>query len=195
MSKEKTKATLLEAGRRIFLEKGYNHAGIEAVLQAAGVPKGSFYYYFDSKEDFGLQVLNHFAECYQTDIERYLGDASLSPLERLRRYFEGVCERLESQQCRNGCLVGNLSQEMAAQSEVFRHRLEEIFEGWVDRYADCLEQAQRGGEIPPDLDVHELAEFWLNSWQGAVLRAKTMRSTKPIRTFLNVVFGSILQVS
>ena len=91
MSKEKTKAVLLEAGKRVFLEKGYNHAGIEAILQAAGVPKGSFYYYFESKEDFGLQVLNSFAEGYNENFERDLGDMAVSPLERLRRYFEAAC--------------------------------------------------------------------------------------------------------
>jgi TetR/AcrR family transcriptional repressor of nem operon len=194
MSKEKTKTVLLEAGKRVFLEKGYNHAGIEAILQAAGVPKGSFYYYFESKEDFGLQVLDSFAESYNENFVRDLGDPSSSPLDRLRRYFEAACQRIESQQqCRNGCLVGNLSQEMAAQSEAFRARLEEIFDGWVNRYADVLAQAQQLGEIPAHLDVHELAEFWLNSWQGAVLRAKTIRSTVPLKTFLNVVFGSLLQ--
>lgn len=193
MSKEKTKAILLEAGKQVFLAKGYNHAGIEAILQAAGVPKGSFYYYFDSKEDFGLQVINRFAECYQENIDRYLGDRMLAPLDRLRGYFESVCERLESQQCRNGCLVGNLSQEMADQSEVFRARLEEIFAGWVAGYAECLAEAQAAGAISAHLDVQELAEFWLNSWQGAVLRAKATRSTKPLRTFLNVMFGYILQ--
>ncbi|WP_422928802.1 TetR family transcriptional regulator C-terminal domain-containing protein [Singulisphaera sp. PoT] len=194
MSKEKTKITLLEAGKKVFLEKGYNNAGIEAILQTAGVPKGSFYYYFESKEDFGLQVINHFAAIYQANIEQFLDDEALGPLERLRRYFESTVERLESQQCRNGCLVGNLSQEMAAQSEVFRARLEEIFQGWVNRYAEVLDLAQRSGEIPPHLDVHELAEFWLNSWQGATLRAKATRSTGPLRTFLNIMFGYILQV-
>jgi TetR/AcrR family transcriptional repressor of nem operon len=193
MGKETTKANLLEAGKRIFLEKGYNHSGIEAILQTAGVPKGSFYYYFESKEDFGVQVLNHFAGTYDAELGRYLGDSRLSPLERLRRYSESVCERLESRRCRNGCLVGNLSQELADQSERFRTRLEEIFEGWVDRYADCLREAQVLGEIPVHLDVHELAEFWLNSWQGAVLRAKTNRSTAPLRTFLNMMFVYVLQ--
>jgi TetR/AcrR family transcriptional repressor of nem operon len=193
MSKEKTKAALLEAGKRVFLEKGYNHSGIEAILQEAGVPKGSFYYYFDSKEDFGVEVLNRFAECYNETIDRSLSDVSLSPLDRLRRHFEGICERLESQQCRNGCLVGNLSQEMADQSERFRARLEEIFEGWVDRYADCLRQAQASGEISPDLDVHDVAEFWLNSWQGAILRAKSMRSTAPLRLFISQIFNFVLQ--
>jgi TetR/AcrR family transcriptional regulator, transcriptional repressor for nem operon len=193
MSKETTKATLLEAGRRIFLERGYNHSGIEAILQAAGVPKGSFYYYFNNKEDFGLQVINHFAAAYDADMDRYLGDAGLSPLSRMRRLCEGVVERLESKACRNGCLVGNLSQEMADQSEVFRARLEEIFERWVDRYADCLRQAQEAGELPAHHDPRELAGFWLNSWQGAVLRAKTMRSTAPLRTFLRIMFDAVLR--
>ncbi len=193
MSKETTKMALLEAGQRVFLERGYNNAGIEAILQAAKVPKGSFYYYFPCKEDFGLQVLNRFAEAHDADLDRFLGDTTLSPLARLRRRGEAICERLESQDCRNGCLVGNLSQEMADQSEVFRARLAEIFRSWSDRYARCLKEAQQAGEIPDDLDVGELAEFWLNGSQGAVLRSKTLRSTAPLRTFLNLMFGFVLR--
>ncbi len=193
MGKEKTKDLLLEAGKATFLEKGYNNAGIEAILQAAGVPKGSFYYYFSSKEDFGLAVLGQFARCHDERLDRILGDLSVPPLDRLRLYFESVFERLASDGCRKGCLIGNLSQEMADHSEAFRVRLEEIFESWVDRYAACLSQAQLAGESSPDLDVRELAEFWLNGWQGSMLRAKTMRSVDPLRTFLEVMFGQILQ--
>jgi TetR/AcrR family transcriptional repressor of nem operon len=193
MSREKTRDVLLEAGKKTFLEKGYNNSGIEAILQAAGVPKGSFYYYFSSKEDFGLKVLDQFALCYDQQLDRTLGDTSVPPLNRLRNYFEFAFGKMESDQCRKGCLVGNLSQEMADQSEAFRARLEEIFESWVDRYAKCLREAQQAGEIGSDLDVRELAEFWLNSWQGAVLRAKTMRSTAPLKTFLGVMFGNLLQ--
>ncbi len=193
MSKEKTRDILLEAGKKTFLEKGYNNSGIEAILQAAGVPRGSFYYYFESKEDFGLKVLDRFAECFDETLDRFLGDTSVPPLDRLRNYFESKFTKLESDQCRKGCLVGILSQEMAEQSEIFRARLEEIFESWVDRYAGCLKEAQDAGDIPADLDVHELAEFWLNAWQGAMLRAKSMRSAAPLRTFLALMFGHILQ--
>ncbi|WP_435008189.1 TetR family transcriptional regulator C-terminal domain-containing protein [Tundrisphaera lichenicola] len=193
MSRENTRDILLEAGKKTFLEKGYNNSGLESILQAAGVPKGSFYHYFGSKEEFGLRVLERFASCYDENLSRYLSDASVPPLDRLRNYFEAVCERLESDQCRKGCLVGNLSQEMADQSETFRARLEEIFESRVDRYAACLREAQQAGEIGLDLDVRELAEFWMNSWQGAVLRAKSTRSTAPLRIFLSVMFGNILQ--
>ncbi len=194
MSKEKTKVGLLEAGKQVFLQRGYNNSGIEAVLQVAGVPKGSFYYYFNSKEDFGLEVLNHFASRFDAILDESLSDESRSPMERLRGLFESLIERLQSQECRAGCLVGNLSQEMAAQSEVFRLRLEEIFEGWVGRFAACLQQAREAGEIPDHLEPQQLADFWLNSWQGAVLRAKTTRSVAPLRTFLDVVFASVLRV-
>jgi len=192
MSKETTRTILLETGKQLFLARGYSSTGIEAVVQASGVPKGSFYYYFGSKEEFGLQVLDRFAEEVRGNFERCVGDTSVSPILRLRRYFEEVCERLESQGCRTGCLVGNLSQEMAAQSEAFRGRLEEIFEGIIDRYTEGLKVAEVAGEIAPGQDLRALAEFCLSSWQGAILRAKSARSTRPIRTFIEILFGSLL---
>jgi TetR/AcrR family transcriptional repressor of nem operon len=194
MGKEKTRDLLIEAGKKIFLEKGYNSSGIESIVQEAGVPKGSFYYYFASKEDFGLRVLDKFAECIAERQERVLGNPLKPPLDRLRDDVEAVSQMLLSDQCRKGCLVGNLSQEMADQSESFRERLEEILESWVDRYAACLQEALLAGEIRPDLNVRELAEFWLNSLQGAILRAKTIRSSTPLKIFLDVMFGQILQV-
>jgi len=193
MTKETTKNTLLEAGRRSFLQRGYNHSGIEAILQDAGVPKGSFYYYFESKEDFGLQVLDRFAFDYNERLDHDFHEEGLSPLRRFRQHFEVVCKQVQAHQCREGCLVGNLSQEMAAQSEVFRLRLEEIFAGWRDRYAAVLRQAQDAGELPDHVNVNELADFWLNCWQGAVLRAKAMRSPVPLKTFLRFMFEQVLQ--
>jgi len=191
MGKTTTRDLLLEAGQRTFWEKGYSNAGIEAILNTTGVPKGSFYHYFGSKQDFGLEVLDRFDHDYRARLDSILGDETRSPLERLRHYFETVCERLESRQCREGCLIGNLGQEMADHSEAFRSRLEKIFAGWVDRYAECLAECQRRGEMENTLDARELAEFWLNSWQGALLRAKTMRSSAPLKTFLNVMFGCV----
>jgi len=193
MSKEQTRSTLLEAGTRVFHERGYNHAGIEAIIRAAEVPKGSFYYYFESKEHFGLAVIDDCAKHYVEEVERHLGDTSLGPLERLRSYFEASRRRLESRQCRSGCIFGNLGQEMADQSEQIRGRLAEVFGGLIDRYAGCLREAQAAGEIRVDLDVHAVAEFCLGAWQGAILRAKMTRSTAPLQTFLDVLFGNVLR--
>lgn len=191
MGKSPTRDLLLEAGRRTFREKGYNGAGIEAILSTAGVPKGSFYHYFDSKEHFGLEVLDRFDTNYRERLDEILGDATRPPLDRLRHFFETSLERLETRQCREGCLIGNLGQEMADHSEAFRARLEKIFSGWVDRFAECLAECQGRGEVPTTLEARVLAEFWLNSWQGALLRAKTMRSSAPLITFLDVMFGYV----
>lgn len=193
MGKETTKTTLLETGTRIIQEKGYNHTGIQEVLQAAGVPKGSFYYYFGSKEDFGLQVIEHFACEYHSKLELYLGDETRTPLNRFRRYFEDGCKEFEALQCRKGCLIGNLGQELADQNETIRSKIEEILTRWRGRFAKCLQQAQDAGEIPSDLNPDVLAEFILSSWEGAMLRAKVTKSTAPLQVFIKVVFEQMLK--
>jgi len=194
MARENTKDLLLDVGKRTFLERGYTNSGIETILQSAGVPKGSFYYYFESKEDFGLKVLDRFAERYDDLMARTLGDESSSPIERFRRYFEAIADRFDSDQCRKGCLIGSLSQELSNSSEAFRVKLEEIFRRWEGRYAECLHSAQDRGEIAPVLPIRDSAELWLTGWQGAMLRAKTSRTSAPLRTFLDVMFRHILRV-
>ena len=184
MARGETRNRLLDEGHRLFLEQGYNHAGIEAILQASGVPKGSFYNYFASKEVFALAVVDKFAACHDAELDRALGDRSRPPMDRLRAYFENAIERIDRDGCRKGCLAGNLGQEMADQSEVIRTRLESVFSGWVDRLASCLAEARDSGAIPQGMDIQAVAEFWMNSWQGAILRAKTARSVEPLRLFL-----------
>src|SRR5206468_6049838 len=109
--KAPTKATLVDAGLHLMLEKGYHHTGIQEVLQAAGVPKGSFYYYFPSKAAFGLEVIAYFAAAYMQRLEQYLGDTTQSPLSRLRCHLEQTLAGFERRGCRGGCLFGNLCQE------------------------------------------------------------------------------------
>ncbi len=192
-TKESTKTQLLEAGIEIMLEKGYNNTGIMEVLHSTGVPKGSFYYYFDSKEDFGLQIINHFDVNYRTMLSSSLGDATKSPHERLQAYCNNSIESLEQNACRKGCLIGNLSQEMADQSEVFRHRLQEIMLDWRAKFADCIRQSQEADEISSEFDADSLAEFFQSGWSGAVMRAKTMKSSEPLHTFSKILFNSVLK--
>lgn len=193
MGKDTTKIALLKTGTRFLKEKGYNHTGIQEILQATGVPKGSFYYYFKSKEDFGLEIIENDAREHNQFLDKYLKDETISPLTRLQRYFEAKYEEFASLQCREGCLLGNLGQELADQNERFRLRLESIFAEWRDRYIDCLQQAQAIGELSPDLDVHILADFCLNSWEGALQQMKVTKSPAPLQTFMSVMFDVVLK--
>jgi TetR/AcrR family transcriptional regulator, transcriptional repressor for nem operon len=188
-----TKEALLEAGTHIILEKGYNHMGIQEVLQAAGVPKGSFYYYFPSKADFGLQIIERFAAAYTRRLDQCLGDTTASPLTRLRRHLEQSLSQFESRGCRRGCLIGNLSQELADQNDVFRERLETVLTIWRERYTCLFREAQEVGELRADLDPEGLAEFYLNSFEGALLRAKVHKSMQPMRLFMTIMFDDVLR--
>jgi TetR/AcrR family transcriptional regulator, transcriptional repressor for nem operon len=191
--KQDTKAALIQAGMEFILEKGFNNTGIDMILKSVGVPKGSFYYYFSSKDDFGLSILNTAAESYQKRLDGYFKDSSLTPLNRIRKYFEDGVQNIESCGCKKGCLFGNLGQEMADQNEAFRTRLEEIFQDWTDRLAACFKEAKELGEIPEHLCYRELAEFCLFSWEGAVLRAKVTKNSEPVKLFVEVLFNEILK--
>jgi TetR/AcrR family transcriptional repressor of nem operon len=191
--REDTRQVLIATGARIIREKGYNHAGLQEILQASGVPKGSFYHFFGSKEQFGLAVIEADAEAHDRELARFLDDRALAPLERLSRYFLYKCEVFESIRCREGCLLGNLGQELADQNETFRARIERFFADWQRAIADCLREAKSKSELPPDLDPDALAGFLVSSWEGAVLQMKVAKDTTPLRRFHTFVFGALLK--
>lgn len=192
-SKQNTREELLKAGTDIMMLKGYTNTGIAEVLKCVGVPKGSFYYYFDSKEDFALEIITDFDRTYQEEALSVLRDQSISPIARLRKYCKNSKERLREGQCTRGCLIGNLSQEMSSQSEVLRERLYLVMSKWRDVFAACIEEGQTKGEITRDFEAVDLAEIFLSGWEGAVMRAKTSQNLKPVETFQEVVFDGLLR--
>lgn len=193
MKQTATRDRLIEAGAELIAQHGYNATGINAVLKATGVPKGSFYHYFSSKEDFGLAVIVSFAEAYDEALAQLLEDTSVTPLERLQRYFAaGRADMLTCDHAR-GCLIGNLGQELAGQSDVFRDTLDKVFQRWEHRLVTCLNDAQAVGEIAADIDTHDLASFILAGWEGAILRAKTLKSVTPMQRFEDILFSQLLK--
>lgn len=190
--KESARDKIIASGVEIVAVSGFNATGIDAILKAAGVPKGSFYHHFGTKENFGIEVINLFAENYTKKLHSYLDDEAITPLQRIRKYLEESIERAVQDSFSKGCLIGNLGQELAAQSERFRSRLEEVFHDWLGLFAKCLQQAQQAGELDPGLDPQSLAGFLLSGWEGAILRAKVMRSPEPLKQFVNVLFTRVL---
>jgi TetR/AcrR family transcriptional regulator, transcriptional repressor for nem operon len=191
--KEDTKLALIKAGRRIIVEKGYNHTGIQEILAEVGVPKGSFYHFFSSKEEFGLAIIDYDSQMHDRIVEQYLDDTSLSPLNRLKRYFTFKLEEFETLQYREGCLFGNLSQEMSDQNESFRLRLQSATDRWRDQFAECIQTAQAAGEISNQQKAEDLAEFCLNSWEGALLQMKVSKSDAPLKNYIQFMFGVIFK--
>ena len=192
-SKQETKEALLEAGTELMFEKGYTNTGIAEILKKVNVPKGSFYYYFDSKEDFAVEIINHFDCFYRTEVLSVLRDKSQTPLKRLKAYCKRGKETFMDADCKKGCIIGNLSQEMASQSECLRKKLFEVISDWSNEFALCIKEGQEMGEIKEDFQPEELAEMFLSGWQGAVMRGKTTRDTKPLDIFIELTFDGLLK--
>jgi len=193
MDRNETRASIIKIGTNRISRNGFNATGIDALLKEVGVPKGSFYHYFKSKEEFGMAVINQFAERYDQRLDTFLGDEEITPLTRIRNLLESSLTRLEQNRCSKGCLIGNLGQEMADQNELFRTRLEEIFSSWRERYAGCLREARQNGDLSPELDPDVMAGFILSGWEGAILQAKVMKSTRPLCDFIETLFATVLR--
>jgi TetR/AcrR family transcriptional repressor of nem operon len=193
MEKKDTRTDIVRIGTDMIARQGFNATGIDAVLKLAGVPKGSFYHYFASKEEFGLTVIDRFAGLFDQRLDAFLGDEEVTPLNRIRNFMESGLARLTQNHCTKGCLIGNLGQELADQNERFRERLDEIFRGWKERFAACLREAQAAGELAAVMEPETLAGFILSGWEGAILRAKVMKSPQPVRDFIEILFATILR--
>lgn len=184
-----TKQRLLACGLSMLLEQGYNDLGILAVLRKAGVPKGSFYHHFKSKEDFALQVVDAYMEEVHAGLDHCLGDQSLPPLMRVRRFFELSREKYRREGY-FGCLLGGLGQELSGVNDTFRQKIEGCFQVIGGRMAACLEDARERGEIPADCDPKEMADLLLNCWEGAALRSRLWRDPEPLDKMLHFYFTS-----
>lgn len=178
-----TRASLVRAGLVALTEKGFSATGLDEVLKVVGVPKGSFYYYFESKEAFGSELIDHYGHYFARKLDRFFADDGLSPLDRLKAFMVDAEAAMERFAFSRGCLVGNLGQEMGALPEAFRQKLSDIFADWQRRTALCLRAAQAAGEIRNHHDADHLAAFFWIGWEGAVLRAKLERNSTPLRTF------------
>src|SRR5436190_2373722 len=121
-----TKQQLLEEGMKMLLLRGYHDLGIAALLDATGIPKGSFYHHFKSKEDFGLQCIDLYMTHVHAGLDQCLSDERRQPLDRVRRFFE-MTEENYREQGYLGCLLGGLGQELSGVSEAFRKKVEWCF--------------------------------------------------------------------
>ena len=191
MSRVSNKDRLLADGLKVMLERGYVGASVRDIVEAAGVPQGSFSNHFTSKEAFALEVLERYFANVRVVIDETLRNDALSPLKRLRAYVDASIATIRKHETKNGCLLGNFTAE-CEHSEIMRKRLIEIYAELQEAVAYCLKAAVKAGELPKTIKATDVASFVVSGMQGAVLLAKAERDLAAAENFKKVLFSTIL---
>jgi len=186
-----TRTILIRCGTAILTEQGFTASGIDGILKQVGVPKGSFYYYFDSKETFGREIIDYYGRYFIRKLDRCLLDDALPPLERIMVFVRDAATGMAKYDFRRGCLVGNLGQEINVLPDSYRQQLSDILLAWQQRVATCLRLARDNGQLALSADCEGLAEFFWIGWEGAVMRARLAKSRQPLERFAQGFFAGL----
>ena len=190
-----TKERLIAAGAELFCIHSYQGTGINEILKACGVPKGSFYNHFASKEDFALAVVEFHRASTEAFLAENLNNEALGPLERIAAYIDAFNQDVVSSEFAVGCPLGTMAQEMASLSEPLRGALNAVFQIQVDALAECVRLGQKQGNVRPELDPATTAMFIMSSLEGSQILAKTYHSDEPLRGARHVMIDVLLTQS
>jgi TetR/AcrR family transcriptional repressor of nem operon len=192
MGKISNRERLLVNGRKVVLERGYVGASVRDIVEAAGVPQGSFTNHFDSKEAFALEILELYFADNRIVIGGTLLNDALAPLKRLRNYLDATIAVIRNHDTKNGCLISNFAAEASDHSELIRHRLAQIFDELREAVAYCLKAAVKDGELSKNFKVSEVANFIVTGLQGAILVSKVERDLSFAENFKKTLFATVL---
>ncbi|RIV36684.1 TetR family transcriptional regulator [Flagellimonas lutimaris] len=190
--KDEVVKNILEVGTELILEHGYHGVGLNKILDEANIPKGSFYYYFNSKEDFGIQVVQHYSIKSLALLNNCLNDETKDPRERIISFFGHMKSVYQKKGYKEGCLLGNCSLELSDFSEGFRKAIMIEFGKWEDVIENCIREGQERGNIKSLESAQVLSSLILMSWEGALLRMKVAKNADPIETFINFLDDYVL---
>jgi TetR/AcrR family transcriptional repressor of nem operon len=186
--KEHKRKAILDAGAEVMQRKGYHGTSVQEIVGRARVPKGSFYHYFRSKEDFVLAAMEHLSCDDIAGFEDALENEGISPRQRIiDTYTASVADIEATRDYSKGCFVGNMCQEMADTNAAVAEKAEYLFRRYTAPLARCIRKARTSGEIKSRVDPDKLAEAIFNSWEGAVLRMKSSRNSQPLNAFLDML--------
>ncbi|MDP0491109.1 MAG: TetR family transcriptional regulator C-terminal domain-containing protein [Verrucomicrobiota bacterium JB023] len=189
MKGELTKERILDAAEELMLANSFHSVGINQILTAIKVTKGSFYHHFASKEQFGVELLRHYADAAVADRSAVLLSEKEEddPLLRLFAFFEGMIQLVESSGYQCPCLMHKLANEVYDFSDAMRQELAKGFQRVIGVYAGVLKEAEEKGRLPRREDREAEAAFILDLWQGALQRALLENDVAPLRNALSFI--------
>jgi len=183
-----TREALIRCGMELLTEQGFINTGLDQILKKVGVPKGSFYHYFENKEAFGYVVLESYSEYFLHKLDKHLKNPELDALDRIQSFITDATHGVEKYNFKRGCLVGNLAQEFGSSHVFFKQKLEAVFSQWQLRIAECLALAKTEGSISADADCDALATFFWIGWEGSVMHSKLHQNKQAMALFSDQFF-------
>jgi TetR/AcrR family transcriptional regulator, transcriptional repressor for nem operon len=188
-----TRDHLIDVGLKQIHSAGYHATGINQILELADIPKGSFYHHFPSKDAFAKEVIQRYGSDEQQRLQSFVDDTKFTPLKRLRRYFKEMIAIHGQTAPIAGCLLGQMSLEVAEEDPEIGEVLRQSFNAWQDAIAKTLREAVDQRELPKTARIDDLSALIVNGWEGAQVRSKAERNDKPLELFFDFTFNVLLK--
>jgi len=183
MARASVRPQLVEAALEQFHTRGFHNCSVDDITKAAGVPKGSFYNHFASKDALAVEALQQYQ---QRSVWRTTDDADRPPLARLRYRFEVMRNVLTERGYTRGCLIGNMGTELGDLNPAVRTEVQASLDYRSAATTELLRLARERGELAPGLDPEVLGPFLTNAWEGVVTRTKVCKSAQAMDEFFTV---------
>lgn len=188
------KHEIIKKSLHVMFKNGYNGTGVKDLTDAAGIPKGSLYNYFENKEDYLKEALYYYYYIISKDQFDFLTNKDLEPLERIKKFYLTMIKQFENEEnCKQGCFIGNITQEIGGTNKTIQKITQEIHGEIVEMIRKNLIEAVEKKEILINTDSSIISEFIVSSWQGALLRTKVSCNNKILDNFYEVLINIILK--
>jgi len=186
-----TKERILEAAEEIMLTKSFHSVGLTEILAAVKLPKGSFYHHFNSKEQFGVELISHYIQQHTARMRKFFDAPGTKALQRFVDYWAFQIGHATEADCQQGCLVVKLGLEVASFSEPMREVLADGLKTWRGIFEKAIRAGQKDGSIRKKLDPPQTAAAIQDQWQGAMQRMQVEKNVAPLRSAAQFLRASL----
>lgn len=196
MNKVTTKEKIIEAASKLFWEKSYQSVSVDVICQESGIKKGSFYHFYESKEEVALAVLEFlWKNTKERDLKPVIDSSDFSPLDKIYRILDlceaNSCEMHDDSGKFKGCPFGNLALELGTQKDKVRKHVATIFDEYYHFFFDLFLKAKEQGELKEDIDPHHATRIFLSCLEGSCVLAKTYNDAQLIGSNLRQFLAMI----
>ncbi len=182
----------VEKGIALFRKQGYHNTSAADIVDTIGIPKGTFFGMFQTKEEYAIEVLQRYIDNTIEIIDLLLyQNASISASKRISQFYVALSKYYTAEGCAYGCLLNTLTSEVAGYNDAFGTLVRKGHAQILRKIEPCIREAQAAGDFRTDIDSYELTYFIHTSYDGATLKMKGERDEKALAIFLKTLFPLI----